>query len=237
MTARAKALCIDLHWQGRSYCKVCAVRAAMPFAPLEVEDLDRLLLPIDHFVVPGGTRLVDAGASSSAVFTIRAGFVKLQDISPEGRPRIVRLLRKGDVVGLEALAGHSHAHAAEAITAVDACRIPTAVLRDVEARRPALHNALMARWDAALQQADAFITGVLAGPAPARVARLLDLLAVLADGTPPPRLSRQDIAAACDLTPETASRIASDWIAQGWLVESGDTFRIDREALGRFLVV
>jgi CRP-like cAMP-binding protein len=232
---KAKALCVDPHWQGRAHCRTCAVRSAMPFAPLEAADLDALLQPIDRFVVPAGTRLVDAGASAAAVFTIRAGFVKLHGVTPDGRPRIVRLLRAGDVVGLEALTGHPHAHAAVAITAVDACRIPTAVLRDVEARRPALHDALVARWDAALHQADAFIIDLLAGPAPARVARLLDMLVALADGGPPPRLSRQDIAAVCDLTPETASRIASEWIEQGWLVEAGDTFRIDRDALGRFL--
>jgi CRP-like cAMP-binding protein len=231
VTLKAKALCVDPHWQGRSNCRRCSVRAAMPFAALEAADLDALLQPIDHFVVPAGTRLVDAGAPPAAVFTIRAGFVKLHGVTPEGRSRIFRLLRPGDVVGLEALAGHPHAHAAEAITAVDACRIPTAVLRDVEARRPALHEALVARWDAALRQADAFIVDLLAGPAPVRVARLLDMLVALADGGPAPRLTRQEIAAACDLTPETASRIASEWIAQGWLVETGDTFRIDREAL------
>jgi CRP-like cAMP-binding protein len=235
MAAKAQALCIDRHWQGRSRCRVCAVRSAMPFAGLDVAELDAVLQPIDHFAAPAGTRLLDAGASSATVFTIRRGFVKLHDVTPEGRPRIVRLLRPGDVVGLEALAGGAHAHAADAITEIDACRIPTALLHELEARQPALHEALLQRWAAALRQADAFIIELSSGPATSRIARLLDLLVELADGQPPPRLSRQDIAAACDLTPETASRIASEWIAQGWLVEELHSFHVDREALGRFL--
>jgi CRP-like cAMP-binding protein len=235
MVAKAQALCIDLHWRGRAHCQSCAVRSIMPFAGLEVAELDALLLPIDHFVAPAGTRLLDARSSPAMLFTIRRGFVKLHEVTPEGRPRIVRLLRPGDVVGLEALAGGPHAHAAEAITEIEVCRIPTALLCELEARKPALHDALVARWAAAIRQADAFIVALSSGPAPTRMARLLELLVELADGQPPPRLSRQDIAAACDLTPETASRIASDWIVQGWLVEDERSFRIDREALGRFL--
>jgi CRP-like cAMP-binding protein len=235
MSPKVQALCFAPHWRGRSHCQSCAVRSVMPFGTLDAADLDAVLLPIDHFVVPAGTRLLEAGSSAATLFTIRRGFVKLHGVTPEGRPRIVHLLRRGDVVGLEALAGRAHAHAAEAITEVEVCRIPTAVLHDLEARRPALHEALLSRWDAALRQSEAFILDLLGGPAPARVARLLDMLVELAAGEPPPRLSRQDIAAASDLTPETASRIASEWIAQGWLVEDERSFRIDREALGRFL--
>lgn len=233
--AKAQALCVDRHWLGRSHCEACAVRSTMPFAGLDIAELDAMLQPIDHFVAPAGTRLLDAGASSASLFTIRRGFVKLHDVTSEGRARIVRLLRPGDVVGLETLAGGVHAHAADALTEVDACRMPTALLHELEAREPALHEALLQRWAAALRQADTFTVGLSSGPAPSRIARLLDLLVELAADLPPPRLSRQDIAAACDLTPETASRIASEWIAQGWLVEDLHSFHIDREALGRFL--
>lgn len=207
----------------------------MPFAALDEAQLEVLLQPIDHFIAPGGTRLVAEGASAASLYTIRRGFVKLQGVTPEGRARIVRLLRPGDVIGLETLAGHGHLHTAVAITEVDVCRIPTSLLHDLELRNPALHELLLTRWEAALRQADEFILGLLGGSAPARMAHLLRLLVDLAHGEPPPRLSRQEIAAACDLTPETASRIASDWIAHGWLVESADSFRIDRDALDRLI--
>lgn len=205
----------------------------MPFAPLDAADLGAVLQPIDHFVAPAGTRLLAAGSPASHVFALRRGFVKQHGVTHEGRARIVRLLRPGDVVGIEALAGHSHPHAADALTEVEVCRIPIAVLRELEARLPDLHASLLARWDAALRQADAFILDLLAGPASARVARLLALVADLAGDQPPPRLSRHEMAAACDITPETASRIASQWIARGWLFEDATSFRIDREALGR----
>jgi CRP-like cAMP-binding protein len=232
---QARSLCIDPHWRGRADCRHCAVRSAMPFAALELDELDAILGPIDNFVAPPRTAIGDLIDTGSHVVTIRRGLVKVETTTAGGQTRILRLLRSGDVVGLEAMAGVVVPHVAQTITEADLCRIPIRLMRDLDAQRPRVHAALLQRWESALRQADEFMLGILHGPAPARMARLFRLLVTLADGAPPPKLSRLEIAAACDIAPETASRVASDWIAHGWLRERDDSFELDAAALDRAL--
>lgn len=229
----SRAICVDPQWVGRSDCRHCAVRHAMPFAELPVEALDRFLAPVTNLGLEAGALILGPGSPADSIVTIRRGFVKFLDPVADGRIRIVRLLGPGDVVGIEALHGPPYHHHAIALTAVDVCHIPVAVIRDLEARLPVLHACLVERWHHALEQADRFIVSLLDGPAPVRVARLLLLLAELAGDGPAPRLSRIDTAAAVDIAPETASRILGRLADDGLLVEERDQLRIDVERLSR----
>jgi DNA-binding IclR family transcriptional regulator len=74
---------------------------------------------------------------------------------------------------------------------------------------------------------------LLSGEATARVARLLELLIEMSAGNPPLRMSRQDMAAILDISPETASRVCSQLLLRGWLRESAASFDADRGALRR----
>lgn len=231
--SRTKLSCVDPESVARSDCRHCAVRHIVPFAPLPVERLETFLGPVSNFRLPAGARILGPETLADAVVTIRRGFVKLVDLSQTGRERIVRLLGPGDVVGLEALHTPPYRHLAISLTPVDACHIPIAVIRDIESRLPELHASLVERWYRALEQADRFIVELLDGPASARVARLMLLLADLAKGGPVPRLSRLDTAAAVDIAPETASRVLTRLIESGVVIEQQDTFHFDPVALGR----
>ncbi|HWS26589.1 MAG TPA: Crp/Fnr family transcriptional regulator [Xanthomonadales bacterium] len=205
----------------------------MPFAVLQEEDLHGMLQPINNFRVPQGTEIIAAHASATSIFTVRRGYVKLQQDLPSGRRRIVRLLGSGEVVGLEGLHEPRYRHAALAMTEVDMCEIPVSVVHQMEQRRPELYTSLQARWDASLMQADQLILSLLSGEATTRVARLLNLLSEMAMGAPPPRMTRQDMAAILDISPETASRVCSQLLLRGWLRESDTSFAIDREQMQR----
>lgn len=205
----------------------------MPFAVLQGADLEQLLLPIDDFRSPRGAVLFEAGRKYKDMLTLRRGVVKLQKELPEGRHRIIRLLRAGDVVGLEGLQGDSIRHTAVALSKVEYCRIPLEVVRQMEALRPDLQSSLRTRWDANLVQADRFMLELLSGDAVRRVARLLCFLEDFAIDMAPLKLTRGDMAAILDISLETASRVCSGFIKQGWLQESGQQFRIDRAAIDR----
>lgn len=205
----------------------------MPFAPLHAEDLDQILQPIHEFRMPAGTPLFDAGEPARSIFTIRSGYIKLQHATAGGGMRILRLLRAGDVVGIEALRERTYQHAAVAQCEATVCRIPAGVVHRMAELRPELHASMLARWSSSLAQADTLILRLLSGEANARVARLLCFLVDFARGGPPPRLSRQEIAAMLDLSPETASRVCSALSLRGLLRETGSSFEIDRAALER----
>ncbi len=228
-----RPICLDPFWTGRSLCGRCAVRQSMPFAPLQHEDLEQALLPIDSFRIPAGTRLQQSGAGADTVLTLRRGLVKVVEDLPSGRHRILRLLRAGDVVGLEALATLRYQHAADALTEIEACRIPISVIEQMSRLRPQLHASLTQRWNENLAQAERIMLDLLSGEVQVRIARLLCMLDDIDEPEAHFRMSRQDMAALVDTSPETASRICSAFLQSGWLHEEGQGFQIDRGALQR----
>lgn len=231
MATLTHSRCLDPHWAGRADCRHCKIRALMPFAPLEAEDLDQILLPVEDFRVPEGVSLFESGMPAAAVFALRRGYVKLVETLADGRPRILRLLRAGDLAGLESLVGDAYRHTAITLTPANLCEIPAAVVLQLAERRPAFQRVLFERWQESLDQADRLITRLTSGDALGRVARLLLYLDELGQDGQVPRLSRQDMAAILDLSAETASRACSELMRRGALGEMQGCGPLDRAAL------
>jgi len=227
---RLRAICVDPRWQGRSDCEHCSVRASMLFAPLDANDLDAMLHPVDNFRLPAGGVLFRAGQTADHVVTVRRGYLTLRAELPDGSFRILRLLRSGDVAGDEALHHSTYRLTAVALGEVDLCRIPVPVIRQMAERRPEIFDGLHQRWEGSLVQAERFMLELLSGEANQRVARLLCFLQDFASAAPP-RLSRQEMAAVLGLTMETTSRVCSAFMQRGWLSEGDGSFSIDRAAL------
>jgi CRP-like cAMP-binding protein len=74
------------------------------FADLNEQDFGEIHTPIDDMVFAADAPLYNEGQTAVGVFTLRKGMVKLVRATADGRERIVRVLRPGDVIGLEALA-------------------------------------------------------------------------------------------------------------------------------------
>ncbi len=223
--------CTDATWVGRADCQHCDIRGTMLFSELQESELGHLLRPVDNLRLSAKTSLYHEGEPGDAVFTVRSGLVRLVHYAPNGTRRIVRLLKAGSVIGMEVLVDSHYHHTAEAVSDTDLCRIPTEVIAQLEGRNPALHTALMVRWQNSLDDADTVITQLSTGSAHARVARFLLLMAIDPRGTECHHLMREDIAALLGLTVETTSRVFSEFKRKDWLVEGPDCPRIDRTAL------
>lgn len=206
-----RAKCNDITWQGHADCRHCSVRHLVLFASLADADLGRTLAPIDELTYAPQVSLYRAGGRGEHVYTLRRGLLKLVQYLPNGTQRIVRLLRPGDVAGLEVLISGRYHHSAICIEATNVCRIPIAVLKDLDSKKPALHRELMARWQRSLDQADDIITLFSTGSSQARVARLLLHLRHLPGETACNLLSREDMSALLGITVETASRIVANF--------------------------
>ncbi len=220
---KSKALCLDAEWVGHPKCKTCAVRSSVLFADLPDEVLDHLLQPVDNFHFHPRAHLYNQDDAGSHLFTIRSGIVKLEQSMPNGALRVVRLLHAGDVAGLEALLGNNYHHTAVALGEVDACRIATQVIQDLDVHSPQLHAQLMLRWQTSLDEADDFIVQLSTGSATARLARLLLKLSMVAD-EPFIAPSREDIGAMLGVSTETASRLMAEFKRQGWVREANGQF-------------
>jgi CRP-like cAMP-binding protein len=163
---------IDSAWKGTSDCRNCGIRDMVLFADLNEQDFGEIHTPIDDMVFAADAPLYTEGQTAVGVFTLRKGLVKLVRATADGRERIVRVLRPGDVIGLEALATARYDSEAIALVEAQVCRIPLSVLHHLSSNSPRLHKRLMRRWQQALKDADDWLADLNFGSARQRVAAL-----------------------------------------------------------------
>jgi CRP-like cAMP-binding protein len=229
-----KSVTLREAWAGEADCRNCALRTTVLFAGLEEQDFDRIHEPIDQFNIKPGTTLYQAGDVGDYMFTVRLGALKLVQYLPDGSQRIVRIARSTDVLGLEALLGDAYHHDAIALSPTEVCRFPARVVRELGNGNPKLHRELMARWQRALNEADAWLTELSTGSARQRVARLLLRLVRDRESSECELFGREDMGAMLGITTETASRTIAEFKRQSLLVElSPNRFLLDIPNLRR----
>ena len=208
-------------WRGTADCRACGIREEMLFADLHDEDFDLIHTPIDDLEYAPGQPLVRAGDTATSLFAVRSGMVKLVRNTLDGRQRIVRVMRSGDVIGLEALLGPVYESDAIALTSVKVCRLPLQVIQRLNRETPRLHQRLLERWHRSLKEADDWLAELNFGNARQRLAGLI--LKMRSDTEPElsTLFSREDMGAMLDLKLETVSRTMNAFAREG-LIESMD---------------
>jgi CRP/FNR family transcriptional regulator, anaerobic regulatory protein len=229
-----KPNCTDPLWIGRAKCAACEVRNFVLFSGLSTHELDAILQPIDNLHAPQHAVLYEEGAAAPSLYTVRSGFIKLKVDLPNGGQRIVRLLRPGDVAGMEALVDERYHHTAIALQDADVCRIPREVVTRLDQTNPAVHQSLLQRWQRSVDQADHVITALSTGSAEARMARLLIMLGCDEAGSELVIPGREDMGALLGITTETASRVIAEFKRRGLIhIEKGDCIDYDAVGLAR----
>ncbi|WP_353236837.1 Crp/Fnr family transcriptional regulator [Limnohabitans sp.] len=225
---------IDSAWKGTSDCRNCGIRDMVLFADLNEQDFGEIHAPIDDMVFAADAPLYTEGQAALGVFTLRKGMIKLVRSTADGRERIVRVLRTGDVVGLEALATARYDTEAIALVEAHVCRIPLSVLHHLSANSPRLHKRLMQKWQQALKDADDWLADLNFGSARQRVAALA---LKMRDPDQPGMTSffaREDMGAMLDIKLETVSREISALVRDGALKpcdKQGRRYEITNEVL------
>ncbi len=231
-----KLASIDAAWNGIDRCRECGIRDLALFANLVEDDFQHIHQPIDELLFKAGDVLYRSGEEVNSVMTIRSGLVKLLQYLPDGNRRIVRVLRQGDLAGLEHVAGGPALHDAVALHDVEVCRIPLTVVSHIQQNSPVLHQQLMDRWRRALADADQWLTHLSTGTSKLRVARLLLMLSSSCKQEVFFLPTREDIGAMLALTTESASKATAEFRRNGWLdVVDQQHARIDRSALEAFV--
>lgn len=237
MPKRATVKCLDPIWEGTANCAACAIRRNTMFAGVPAESFSHLLRPIDQLRYPCRALLYQDGDLAEFVFVVRNGLVKLENTTPRGELRVVRLLGQGDTVGLEAILRRTQHYEQSAIVLRDAevCRIPQENLLQLEQEFPRVAEAVMFHWKRQLEAADQVILDFSTGKVRERVARVLLRLAEesrranLADLE---MLGVEDVAALVGVTPESVSRTLAEMKRERLLVKSAaHRFIYDLEGL------
>lgn len=225
---------IDSAWKGTSDCRNCGIRDMVLFADLNEQDFGEIHTPIDDMVFAADASLYTEGQTALGVFTLRKGMVKLVRATADGRERIVRVLRPGDVVGLEALATARYDSEAIALVEASLCRIPLAVLHHLSSSSPRLHKRLMQKWQQALKDADDWLADLNFGSARQRVAALALKMRDPDQSHITSFFARDDMGAMLDIQLETVSREISGLVRDGALKpcdKQGRRYEILNEAM------
>lgn len=217
-------------WKGTSDCRACGIRDMVLFADLTEDDFKMIHAPVDDLEFALGATLFREGESALGIFTLRKGMLKLVRSTPDGRQRIVRVLRSGDVAGLSALANARYDCDAVALTDVSVCRVPLAVIHTLQAQSPRLHQKLMEKWSGALKGADDWLVDINFGSARARVSNFVLRMRgdTDADANIVTLFAREDMGAMMDLKMETVSREISALVREGTLEQQDKHGRIYR---------
>jgi CRP/FNR family transcriptional regulator, anaerobic regulatory protein len=208
---------IDSAWKGTSDCRSCGIRDMVLFADLNEQDFSEMHTPIDDLSFGAGDVMYAEGQTAQGLFTLRKGTVKLIRTTVDGRERIVRVLRPGDVIGLEALVTSRYDSEAVALVDVSVCRIPLSVINHLSANSPRLHLRLMKKWQQALKDADDWLAELNFGSARQRVARLALKMREPEEPKFTAFFARDDMGSMLDLKLETVSREISGLVRDGAL--------------------
>jgi CRP/FNR family transcriptional regulator, anaerobic regulatory protein len=226
------AMPIEAEWKGPAQCKNCGIGELVLFSSLAKEDFALIHEPIDELMFGNGELLYSAGESADHVFTIREGFVKLTQKASNGDEHIVRLLRRGDVTGLEALVGQAYEHTALVIDAALTCRIPVAVINKLNQQLPHFRQELLSRWQLSVDRANLCLTELRTGRVKARVARLLIQLAEVEPTGVVFIPSREDMGTMLAATTEAVSRVMAEFKRAGLVKKVAvNRFKVDIDGL------
>ncbi|MBS1139257.1 MAG: transcriptional regulator, Crp [Proteobacteria bacterium] len=222
---------------GRSNCFTCSLRSTMVCADVSLEDLLAFHTPIDDLVFEKDAIIYNMTDRASAVYCVRHGVIKLVRYDVSGNQRIVRFLKKNDVVALESVFSEEQQHTAIALTEAHLCRIPMAHFRQFIAEHPALQLRLLEKSQEALRDADNWLSELVSNTVPAKV-RLARLLLQLRIGESDRvhRLSIADFGAILGIAPETVSRLLNELMDGEILMKAGRgpngrNYRADMPAL------
>lgn len=212
-------------------CGPCVVRRILESANQPSVGLDYVLQRSESLLLAPKRALYRQGGSAEALYALRRGAVKLLRKEADGKDYLVRWVKSGMVIGLEAVLGEPYRHTAVAIEPVECCRIPLAVVRHFENGQRHLFIELMRQWQANLDEADRFVATLGPGSAEQRLARLLLRLGEMHDGNHCVSMLRSDLGAALGVSMETASRLMADFRRRGLIRGSGRDLVCNASAL------
>ena len=221
-------------------CHSCSVRDSSLCADMSDEEFSHITLSIEDIQYPAGTTLFRQGDNGTFIYSVRQGMVKLNRIRLNGEQRIMRILRPGDVAGLEAIVAENYEYDAIALDPVLACRIPVETMKKMDLISPRIHQKLLERWHQTVIEADEWMSELTAGSARTRLARLLLKMRNPARPELSTLFSRDDIGSMLCMTMETASRTINAFQREGKVLSldaGGRFYQIDAQALEAEIII
>jgi CRP/FNR family transcriptional regulator len=197
-------------------CNECDVRIKSVFCQLT----DSELIQMDEHKACAnyrkGTNIFNQGAFPHGLYCVKSGKIKVFQYGDEGKEQIVRMAKKGDILGYRALlSGDKYSCSAESIEDAQICFIPKNDFLQLLSKSGPLSMQIMKLLSEDLKKAEHKITDLAQKPVRERVAEALLFLKETYgyetdNQTLNVVLSREDIANIVGTATETAIRLLSE---------------------------
>ena len=214
-------------WRNDQTCRVCherprALLDGATSALLAADDMKVVNVRINR-----GQSVFSQAETAEYLWVLRTGAVKLLGTAWDGKPRICRVLKPGEILGIEGLVSGGYLHTAIAAAETRACRYPLTEIRKLCLAHADLQWSLMERAHAELAATQQWLVDATNASSPAR-ARMARLLLRLRDGdsTLVHKFTREDLGLMLGITIETASRIIAAFLRERLLTRD--------EGVGRY---
>ncbi|WP_319557825.1 fumarate/nitrate reduction transcriptional regulator Fnr [Thiomicrorhabdus sp.] len=125
-------------------CGNCGLQKICFPTGLVKSDVDRLDTIVDRKpALKKGQHLYQVGDKFQSLFAIRAGVVKLYEITDSGEEVIHGFYLPGDVLGMDGVENKTHQFSASALDSLSICSLPFDQLNDLSLQVPNLHNQIL----------------------------------------------------------------------------------------------
>ena len=224
-----------------SKCEQCIVREFSALKALNKDELIRIADCKTSYTVKKGETIFDEGDSLNGIYCIKDGVCKLSKLSDNGKDQIVKLVKKGELLGQRSLISEETTNlSAVAIEDMQVCYIPKQEILQFFNENNQFSLNMMKSVCGDLKDADDNMVNLAQKTVKQRLAETLLKLetdfGIHEDGSLKIQLSRDEIAGMIGTATESCIRLLSEFNKEGWITLQGKKITItNKKALQRMI--
>jgi CRP/FNR family transcriptional regulator, polysaccharide utilization system transcription regulator len=212
-------------------CEQCIVREFSALKALNKDELIRIADCKTSYTVKKGETIFDEGDSLNGIYCIKDGVCKLSKLSDNGKDQIVKLVKKGELLGQRSLISEESTNlSAVAIEDMQVCYIPKQEILQFFNENNQFSLNMMKSVCGDLKDADDNMVNLAQKTVKQRLAETLLKLetdfGTHEDGSLKIQLSREEIAGMIGTATESCIRLLSEFNKEGFITLQGKKITI-----------
>ena len=203
-------------------CEQCIVREFSAIKALNKVELLKIADCKTSYTVKKGETVFDEGDALNGIYCIKDGICKLSKLSDNGKDQIVKLVKKGELLGQRSLISEEYTNlSAVAVEDMQVCFIPKQEILQFFNENNQFSLNMMKSVCGDLKDADDNMVNLAQKTVKQRLAETLLKLesdfGIHEDGSLKIQLSREEIAGMIGTATESCIRLLSEFNKEGWV--------------------
>jgi len=207
-------------------CEQCIVREFSAIKALNKDELLKIADCKTSYTVKKGETVFNEGDALNGIYCIKDGVCKLSKLSDNGKDQIVKLVKKGELLGQRSLISEESTNlSAVAVEDMQVCFIPKQEILQFFNENNQFSLNMMKSVCGDLKDADDNMVNLAQKTVKQRLAETLLKLesdfGIQEDGSLKIQLSREEIAGMIGTATESCIRLLSEFNKEGWISLQG----------------